>query len=232
MKTILVAACVAVLAGSAAARAPGGAHNTLTSAEKAAGWRLLFDGLTTAGWRGFKQPTIGGGWKVEEGVLTLADPKAAADIVTTGKYGDFELAFDWRIAPLGNSGLYYHVLEEGETGYQSGPEYQLLDNAHGEPPEQRAGALYGLYAPTTDATKPVGEFNRSRLVVRRGHVEHWLNGVKVVEYELGSPEFKAKVATTKFAAWPLFATAPTGHIALQNHGAVIGFRDIKVRPLR
>ncbi|CAN5390985.1 hypothetical protein BH09PSE2_BH09PSE2_08800 [soil metagenome] len=123
------------------------------------------------------------------------------------------------------------MLEQGEHGYESGPEYQLLDNAHGEPPPQQAGSLFGLYAPSKDVTKPVGEFNQSRIVVRHGHVEHWMNGAKLVEYELNSPDFKAHVVGTKFAAWPLFATAKTGHIALQDHDAVVAFRDIKIRKL-
>jgi hypothetical protein len=168
---------------------------------------------------------------VEDGALVCADPKATSDLITTGKYANFDLSFEWRIAPKGNSGVYYHVLEEGEHGYESGPEYQLLDNAHGEPPKEQAGSLFGLYAPSKDVTKPVGQFNTSRIVVDHGHVQHWLNGMKIVEYELNSADFKAQVAGKKFAGWPLFATAPTGYIALQDHGAVVAFRDIKIRPL-
>ena len=222
-------ASVVLVTGAAAARPP---HNVLTAREKAAGWRLLFDGRTTTGWRNWRKAGVDPGWRVEDGVLVCADPKATSDLITVGKYGDFELSFDWRISPKGNSGVYFHVLEEGEHGYESGPEYQLLDNARGFPPKEQAGSLFGLFAPSKDMTRPVGEFNTSRLLVRRGHVEHWLNGVKVVEYELNSPAFKAAVAGTKFERWPLFASAATGHIALQDHGDGVAFRDIKIRALR
>lgn len=229
MRLILAAALALSTAGAAAAEAP---HNVLTAKEKASGWKLLFDGTTMTGWRVWKKAGVDAGWRVEDGALVCADPKATDDLITVGKYGDFELAWQWRIAPKGNSGVYFHVLEEGEHGYESGPEYQMLDNARGVPPQERAGSLFGLYAPSVDIPRPVGEFNESRLLVRRGHVEHWLNGVKVVEYELNSPAFKSVMAGTKFARWPLFATAATGHIALQDHGAVVAFRDIKIRPLR
>ena len=164
-------------------------------------------------------------------MITLVDPAKADDIITTDKYANFDLQFDWKISKNGNSGVYYHVIEAGEHGYETGPEYQLLDNAHGEPPLQRAASLFGLYAPSKDVTKPVGEFNHSRLVVDHGHVEHWLNGVKVAEYQIGSADFKARVAGTKFAHWPLFATADTGYISLQDHESVVAFRDIKIKPL-
>ena len=229
MRLFLAAAVAAALALPAAAAAP---LNTLTTREKAAGWRLLFDGRTTAGWRNWKKPGVDAGWRVEDGALVCADPKATSDLVSIDAYGDFELAFEWRISPKGNSGIYFHVLEEGEHGYESGPEFQLLDNARGFPPKEQAGSLFGLYAPSADVTRPVGDFNQSRLVVRRGHVEHWLNGVKVVEYELNSPDFKARVAGTKFERWPLFAKASTGRIALQDHGDGVAFRNIKLRPMR
>lgn len=204
--------------------------NTLTAAEKQAGWKLLFDGRTTDGWRGFKAPAPDAGWHVAEGALS-PDPKASQDIMTKEMFGDFELAFEWKIGPKGNSGVMYRVTEDGDRTYWSGPEYQVLDNSRGEPPVQRAGALYDLYAPTGAVTKPVGEFNEARIVIRRGRVEHWLNGVKVVEYELGSADFKARVAASKFKAWPMFAQGARGHIALQNHGDPVAYRNIKVRPL-
>lgn len=231
MRFLSTLLAVGVLAGPAHAFAQP-AHNTLSSQEKAEGWKLLFDGRTTKGWRNFKKPGVDAGWKVQDGALVCVDPKGTSDLITVGQYADFDLSFEWKIAPKGNSGVYYHVLEQGEHGYESGPEYQLLDNAHGEPPPQQAGSLFGLYAPSKDVTKPVGEFNLSRIVVNHGHVEHWMNGVKLVEYDLGSPDFKAHVAGTKFAGWPLFATAPTGYIALQDHDAVVAFRDIKIRLLK
>ena len=234
MKTAALGLALALTAAGAMAKdkayqAP--ALNTLTAQEKAAGWKLLFDGHTTKGWRQFKRKDIRRGWKVVNGALTLVDPKNADDIITIRKYADFDLTFEWRIAKLGNSGVYYHVIEQGDHGYESGPEYQLLDNAHGEPPEQQAASLFALYAPSKDMTKPVGQFNQARILVRHGHVEHWLNGMKVVEYDLGSSEFKAKVAASKFHQWPIYASSPTGYISLQDHEAVVAFRNIKIKPL-
>jgi hypothetical protein len=221
---VIGAVALACLAGPAMAD-----PNTLTATEKAAGWKLLFDGKSTAGWRGYRKKTAD--WKVVDGTLA-PDPKASGDLITDEQFGSFELAFEWKISPKGNSGVMYHVGETPERSYYSGPEYQVLDNSRGEPPLQRAGALYDLYAPAFDATKPVGEFNESRLLVEGNHVEHWLNGQKVTEYELGSPEFKAKVAKSKFNAWPPFAASPTGHIALQNHGDDVWYRNIKVRTMK
>jgi hypothetical protein len=225
MKPLLLGLALALLTGPALSQ-----PNTLTAAEKAAGWRLLFDGKSMSGWRGFETPAPDPGWHVEGGAL-MPDPKTSKDIMTIETFGDFELAFAWKIAPKGNSGVMYRVVEQGQETYQSGPEYQILDNSRGEPPLERAGSLFGLYAPTQDATRPVGAFNDARIVVRHGHVEHWLNGVKVVAYDLGSDDFKARVAASKFRAWPQFAASPTGHIALQNHGDAVAFRDIRIRPL-
>jgi cytochrome c len=231
MKIAAVGLAAALLFVAPAAFADAPAHNTLTPAEQAAGWKLLFDGRTLNGWREFKKTTIGPGWQVVDGAITLVDPAKADDIITTDQYADFELDFDWKIAKNGNSGVYYHVIEAGEYGYQSGPEYQLLDNAHGEPPLQRAGGLFGLYAPSQDVTRPIGEYNHSRLIVDHGHVQHWMNGVMIAEYQIGSPDFKARVAGSKFRAWPLFATGRTGYISLQDHESVVAFRDIKIKPL-
>lgn len=125
----------------------------------------------------------------------------------------------------------FHVIPEGGATYESGPEYQILDNSRGEPPLERAGGLFALYAPERDVTRPVGQFNQSRLIVDHGKVEHWLNGVKVVEYDMNDAEFMAWVATSKFERWPQFATGSTGGIALQNHGDDVAFRNIKIRPL-
>ena len=228
MKSLALSLCLAVLATGAFAQDK---PNTLTAAEKAAGWKLLFDGKTTAGWRGFKQAEIGPGWNVADGVL-LPDPKVAHDIITTDKFENFELTFDWRISKGGNSGVMFHVIEVGDETYESGPEYQILDNSRGEPPLEQAGGLFALYAPTMDMTRPVGEFNHARIVVDHGKVQHWLNGMMVAQYEIGSPDFKARVAASKFKAWPQFAASPGGHIALQNHGDAVAYRNIKIRVLK
>jgi len=205
-------------------------ENTLSAAEKKAGWKLLFDGKSLAGWRGFKTPEPDPGWTAKGGVLS-PDPKTSKDIMTKAEFGNFELSFEWRISPKGNSGVMYHVLEKGDETYWSGPEYQVLDNARGEPPLQRAGALYDIYPTIADVPRPVGEFNQSRLVVNHGKVRHWLNGVVVAEYDLNSADFRARVARSKFAQWGLFATGETGHIALQNHGDVVAYRNLKIHEL-
>ncbi|HEY8572302.1 DUF1080 domain-containing protein [Phenylobacterium sp.] len=226
MKAIVLGLVLATMATASSA-----AENTLTAAEKRAGWKLLFDGRSTAGWRGFKAPAPDPGWTAKDGVLS-PDPKTSKDIMTRETFGDFELAFDWKISPKGNSGVMFRVTEDGGETYHSGPEYQVLDNSRGEPPKQRAGALYDLYEPATDATRPVGEFNQGRIVVRGGKVEHWLNGQKVVAYDMDSAEFTARVAASKFRAWPPFARSRSGHIALQNHGDPVWYRNIKIRPLK
>lgn len=226
MKAVVFGLALALLATGAMA-----ADNALTAKEKAAGWKLLFDGKSTAGWRGFKAAKPDPGWHVVDGALA-PDPKTSKDILSEGSYGSFELAFDWKISPKGNSGVMFHVTEDGDETYWSGPEYQVLDNAHGEKPPEQAGALYALYPPVGASPKPVGEFNQGRIVVHGTKVEHWLNGAKVVEYDMASPDFKARVAASKFKAWPQFAASPTGHIALQNHGNDVWYRNIKIRALK
>ena len=225
MRGLVIGLALAALTAGAAQAA----DNTLTAAEKKAGWTLLFDGKDLTGWRGFKgEPKPS--WTVKDGVLS-PEGKASKDIISNREYENFELDFDWKISPKGNSGVMYHVLEQGDETYWSGPEYQILDNAHGEKPPQQAGSLFALIPPSQDVTKPVGEFNHSRLVVDHGHVQHWMNGVKLLEYDLGSADFKAKVDASKFRQWPIFATGKTGHIALQNHGDAVAFRSIKIRRL-
>jgi hypothetical protein len=226
MKAVVFGLALAAFATMAQA-----ADNRLTPAEQKAGWKLLFDGRSTAGWRGFKAPAPDPGWTAKDGALS-PDPKTSKDIMTKETFGDFELSFEWKISPKGNSGVMFHVIEEGDETYQSGPEYQVLDNARGERPLERAGSLYALYAPVKDVPRPVGEWNQSRIVLKAGKGEHWLNGVKVVAYDMNSAEFKARVAGSKFKAWPQFASAPAGHIALQNHGDPVWFRNLKIRKPR
>jgi hypothetical protein len=232
MKSLALGLCLAVIAtGAFAAAAARPADNTLTPAEASDGYKLLFDGKTTAGWRGFKTPAPDAGWKVRDGALS-PDAKHSKDLVTKGNYENFDLSFDWRISPRGNSGVMFHVIPKGEETYESGPEYQILDNAHGEPPLQQAASLFALYAPSKDMTRPVGQFNHARLVVDHGRVQHWLNGVKVVEYDINSADFKARVAASKFKQWPQFATGKTGAIALQCHGDDVAFKNLKIKILK
>jgi hypothetical protein len=234
MRRILFASLVAALGLGTiitAAQAP----NTLTDAEKKDGWKLLFDGSTTNGWRGFNKDSVPAGWKVVDGALTRVDK--AGDLITTDKYADFDLTFEWRIAKNGNSGVFYHVAEapDLDTVYRTGPEYQLIDN-EGHPdakngPDRWAGANYALNAPTKSETKPIGEWNQSRIVVKGPHVEHWLNGTKVVDYELWSPDWKARVEKSKFKTMPRYGMEKTGYIALQDHGNEVAFRNMKIKVL-
>lgn len=208
---------------------PLAAQNTLTPHERATGWRLLFDGKTTAGWRNFRSDSISSGWQVVDGTLARVGP--AGDIITKEQFDNFELVLDWKVAPGGNSGIMFRVSEDAEATYHTGPEMQILDNAghaDGQNPLTSTGSNYALHAPVKDATKPAGEWNSVRLVVNRGHVEHWLNGKKIVEYELWTDEWKKLVAGSKFAAWPGYGLNRKGHIALQDHGDAIAFRNIKL----
>jgi hypothetical protein len=213
-------------------------QNTLTSQEQAQGWKLLFDGKSLAGWRGFKAKDVPSGWQVVDGVLTRVEDtsKKAGDIITAEKYRDFELTLEWKIPKGGNGGIFFHVAEEGgDQAYFTGPEVQILDNANhkdGAVPEKSAGSNYALHAPVRDLTKPVGEWNSVRLIVHGPHVEQWLNGVKAVEYELWSPDWEARVKASKFKDMPKYGREKTGYIALQDHGNKVEFRNIKVRVLK
>ncbi len=212
--------------------------NTLTDAEKAAGWQLLFDGKDFNGWHNFKREGVRPGWQVKDGALVCADPHNAGDIVTTGQYDWFELQLDYNISVAGNSGIMFHVADEGGAVWATGPEFQLEDNKEASDPI-RCGWLYALYQPpidpstgkTLDATKPVGEWNHVRLLVTPAKCEHDINGVKYFEYVLGSEDFNARVARSKFAKMPGFAKFDRGHIALQGDHGQVSFRNIKIRPI-
>jgi hypothetical protein len=222
-------------AAPSGAAAPGGAPaaDTLTAAEREAGWRALFDGRTTDGWRGYKRDDVPDGWQVVDGALTRVG--GGGDIVTRDQFGDFELALEWNVAPGGNSGIMYRVTEAGTAPYETGPEMQVLDDerhADGKSRLTSAGAAYGLYPAPAGVVHPAGQWNAVRIVARGPHVEHWLNGVKVVEYELGGPDWEAKVKGSKFAEWPGYGRAPRGHIALQDHGDRVAYRNIRIRELR
>jgi hypothetical protein len=208
------------------------AHNVLTPAERAQGWRLLLDGRSTAGWRGFKSDSMPQGWQIEDGALTRV--AAAGDIVTDDQFESFELSLEWRVDAGGNSGIFYRVTDAGGAVYETGPEMQVLDDERhpdGKSPLTSAGSVFGLYPAPRGVVKPAGEWNAARIVVRGMHVEHWLNGQKIAEYELGSPDWKARVAASKFKQWPGYGRAITGRIALQDHGDRVAYRDIKIRVL-
>ena len=207
--------------------------NTLTAEEKAAGWRLLFDGKTTAGWRGYKQQGMPEGWQVVDGALTRVGQ--AGDIITVDQFQDFELTLEWMVAPGGNSGIFFRASEDTDWIYQNAPEMQVLDDAAHQDGLQRetaAGSNYALHPARQGVVKPAGEWNSVRILVRGNHVEQWMNGVKVVEYELGDADWKQRVANSKFAAWPEYGTNARGHIGLQDHGDRVAFRNIKIRELK
>ena len=203
--------------------------NTLSDQERQDGWRLLFDGRTTKGWRNYRGKEVSPGWKVEDGALVRA-AGGAGDIVTEEQFDAFELALEFRIAPRGNSGLMFHVTEEGAAPWQTGPEIQILDNAAGADP-QRTGWLYQLYRPDTDATRPAGEWNEIRLRIAPEKSSVFVNGVRYYEFVKGSADWNERVAKSKFARMPGFGKATTGHICLQDHGDTVAFRSIRIKPL-
>jgi len=204
--------------------------NTLSDAERAAGWTLLFDGASTAGWRGFRMTGVPAGWQAQDGALTRVSE--GADIITVREYTSFELSLEWKISPKGNSGIMYRVTEADSATYETGPEYQVLDDEGHRDGLSRltaAGAVYGLYPAPDSLVRPVGEWNQARIVVNGNDVEHWLNGTLVARYVLGSPDWEARVAKSKFRQWPGYGKAKTGHIALQDHGDWVAYRNIKIR---
>lgn len=203
----------------------------LTPREEEAGWRLLLDGTLDA-WRGYRRDDAPAGWSAEGGTLSFTPGVDGGTLITRDRFADFELALEWKVAEGGNSGVFYRVTEAERAPYWTGPELQVLDNKghpDGRTPETSAGANYGLHAPGEDVTRPAGEWNEVRIVVRGAHVEHWMNGVRIVEYELWTDKWRAAVAATKFADWPGYGMAAAGHVGLQDHGDPVWYRNIRVR---
>lgn len=199
------------------------------------GFTILFDGTNTDAWRTYKSDALDPRWAVEDGMLTLT-AKGAGDIITKDIYENFELQLEWKISQGGNSGIFFHVVEHDtlKATYLTGPEMQILDNeAHKDAQihKHRAGDNYDLHACTEETVKPAGEWNQVRLIVNQKQVEHWLNGVKVVEYVLGSPEWFELYKQSKFKNMPLYGQAGKGHIALQDHGDRVWFRNIRIKTL-
>ena len=212
----------------------GSARNRLSAEEQAGGWKLLFDGTSSAGWRGYKAEHFPErGWKIEDGALVCIAAGGGGDIVTSAQYGDFELEFDWRVTEKANSGVIYRVNEEGSATYVSGPEYQVIDDATFDDPSplQSAAALYALAAAEHTQPMPVGSFNRGKIVARGWSIEHWLNGELILTCDLASEDGRARIAASKFAALPLFAKSLRGHVALQDHGNEVGYCNLKLREL-
>lgn len=210
--------------------------NTLNKKEIVEGWKLLFNGTDLAGWKLYNggEPT---GWKVEDGILRNSGIGSdfGGDIITKEQFKNFELYLEWKIAPKSNSGVFYHVQEGvAQAIYQTGPEYQLIDDK-GWPdrlePDQYSGANYGMDAPRDAKVKPIDEWNITRIIVNGPHVEHWLNGDKVVEYELWSEAWQKQKANGKWKDVPTYGIAEIGHIGLQDHGGLTMFRNIKIKSL-
>lgn len=235
-----------------AAAAPAQTPNHLTAAERASGWRLLFDGKTFAGWRGLGYDSVPTAhWRIVGGAIQkvasgnvprIADgqPAAGGDLMTTDTFRDFELAFEWKVVPGSNSGVKYNVSEElslaKATNHAAlGFEYQVLDdslNDDNKVPTHRAGSLYDLVAPNAAKhLRPVGQWNDARVVFRGNHGEHWLNGAKVVDFDLGTPRMDSLLAASKYHAIPGFADRRAGHIVLQDHGDEAYYRSIRIRAL-
>ena len=207
----------------------------LTDAEKAAGWKLLFNGKDLTGWRMFnKQTPPGSGWQVIDGILTKPAKAPGGNIVTTESFTDYELVWEWKIAAKGNNGLKYLIDEK--RGGAPGPEYQMLDDS-GHPdakvgPKRQTAALYDILPPAADKKlKAPGEWNESKILVKGNQVEHWLNGAKVLSYELGSEELKAAIAKSKFKSAAGFGEKVTGPIMITDHSDEVSFRTIKIHPL-
>ena len=244
---------IVVVAGAVSAQtrpANPAPPNQLTAAERAAGWRLLFDGRTLAGWRGLGYDSVPSAhWVVVDGAIKkiasgnvpkLPDgqPRQGGDLMTVATFGDFELTWEWKVTPGANSGVKYNVSEELSMAQAPnhaalGFEYQMLDDDRhedGKLPTHRAGALYDLVAPNAaKRLHPVGEWNHSRVIFRGNHGEHWLNGAKILEFDLGTALMDSLLAASKYRAIPGFAERRNGHIVLQDHGDEVYFRSIKVR---
>jgi hypothetical protein len=240
-RPLLIASMVALsCALSASAQEKGGTANTLTAAEKKAGWTLLFDVKTLDGWRGYKRAdATDSRWKAIDGTLAVVqdngrDTHGQRDLITKDTFEQFELSWDWKVAPGGNSGLKYFILEDRDSAI--GHEYQMIDDVrHADAKigsHRQTAAFYDVLPAAADKpVKPAGEWNTSRVVVRGQTVEHWLNGKKVLQYELNSPALNAAIEKSKFKGIERFGKRQNGHILLQDHGDEVWFRNIKIRRL-
>src|SRR5258706_148157 len=214
---------------------------TLTDSQKTEGWRLLFDGQSLNGWQIFKARK-NNTWEVKDGTIhckalnenVKGDGDERSDLMTTDEFENFEFVCDWKISPKGNSGIIYRVTEEFEQPYYSGPEYQLIDDERYTPKptdKQLTGADYDMYVTAPKTMKPVGEWNSTKIVVNGKHVEHWLNGQKIVEYDLGSPDWQKRKDGSKWKDAKGYGMATKGHIDLQDHGHEVWFKNVMIKTL-
>lgn len=259
----MIGLALAGLAALAACATPSGdgaggtrAPNALTAAERAEGWRLLFNGSDFRGWRGLGRDTVPTAhWVIQDGgvlhkrpsgnvpLAPDGQPIGGGDLMTIDTFGDFELAFEWKVSHAANSGIKYNVSEAfslANSGAHAalGFEYQILDDDNhpdakmGIAGNRTAAGLYDLIGPSAKRTRPVGEWNEGRIVFRGNHGEHWLNGEKVVEYDLGTARMDALLAASKYAPIRGFADRRRGHIVLQDHNDAVWYRNVKIRELR
>ena len=220
-------AAITLLTFSAITRAAE--PNTLTDEEKKAGWKLLFDGGSKEGWRGYKKPEAPEKWLAEDGALK---GKGGGDLMTEGKYDYYELSLEWNLPKGGNSGIIYRVAETNGPSYVTGPEIQVLSSMKvGN--KNACGSVYDLYGPTKDVLKPNGEWNHVKLIIKPGeHVEHWMNGEKICEYTIGSDDWNERVAKSKWRTKEQFGKVTKGHICLQDHGNEVWYRNLKIREIK
>ncbi|MCC6492870.1 MAG: DUF1080 domain-containing protein [Pirellulales bacterium] len=221
-----------LLAAGTPAAESAQANDTPNGKAKEKGFTKLLPGDDHEGWTAYGNDQWPQGWEVKGGILHRTT--GGGDVMTEKEYGDFDLRFGWKVSEGGNSGVMYRVSEEKGPAYWTGPEYQVLDNERhqdGKNPLTSAGSLYGLYASAEDAAKPAGEWNRGRIVIRGNHVQHFLNGQKVVDAEIGSDDWNKLVAGSKFAAWPKFGKNQRGHIVFQDHGDEVWYRNIRIKEL-
>jgi hypothetical protein len=229
---LLIAGCTQ--AGNAPAVSTTSGATTLTVEQRAAGWRSPFDGTSTSAWRGYKSPTFPAGWSIVDGVLTKSG--SVGDLLSKEQFGNFELALDWNLSTGGNAGIFYRGTEEYDHIYWSAPEYQLLDDANHPDGKSRltsAGAAYALYPSPAGVVKPAGQWNSTLIVVNGNRVQHWLNGQKLLEYDLGSPDWEAKVKASKFVEYPKYGRATRGYIGIQgDHDGMLSIRNVRIRELK
>lgn len=206
--------------------------NTLSADESAQGFVLLFDGRTPSSWRAYRGEALPKqGWVVRDAALVHEAGGGGGDLVSVAEYGEFDFRFAFRVAAKANSGVMWHVTEANDTTYMSGPEYQVFDDLGSRPSQKHGvGALYDLVAPEGAAVRPAGQWNDGRIVVHGGRVQHWLNGVRVVDAPCAGPEWTAMVQASKFRDWP-FGTAARGRLALQDHGDEVAFRNLRIKEL-
>ncbi len=232
IRRILTLAAVASLAFQLVGSLQAGdaKPNTLTAAEKAAGWKLLFNGKDMSRFRNYKKDGVSDGWQVQDGSIVWTR-KNAGDLITKEQFGAFELTLEYNISEGGNSGIMYHVTEEEKRPWQTGPEIQVQDNVKGHDP-QLAGWLYEFYPAKVDATKPAGQWNNMRILITPERCVHWMNHTYYCDYVKGSKDWSEKLAKSKFHKFPKFGRATSGHICLQDHGNVVRFRNIKIREVK